>query len=50
MLIMLSYLFGRYQGTPAALTGGIGIGLVMLYVFSAVLLVGVLLNLIDREP
>jgi len=49
LLLVLSYLFGRYLGSDVALKGGIFIALILVYVFGAVLIFAVLVNIADRD-
>lgn len=48
-LAFVSFLIGRYVGFSVALAGGVAIGVMVIVTFLAVLVVGVILNVIDRE-
>jgi len=50
VLAGLSYLFGGYLGMDVALLGGLAVGLALVFVFALVLVAGVVLQILDREP
>jgi hypothetical protein len=49
VLSALSYVFGRYMGYTAALTGGLIIAGMVILAFAATLLAGIVLYFIDPE-
>jgi hypothetical protein len=49
VLIVLSFLLGRYLGFRNALLGGLAVGAIVLAVFLAALGAGVLIQMMDRE-
>lgn len=48
-LAFVSFLLGRYAGFSVAVAGGAAIGVIVLVTFLAVLVMGVVLNVMDRE-
>jgi len=48
-LAFVSFLLGRSAGYSVAVAAGLAIGVIVLVTFLAVLVMGVILNLIDRE-